>query len=809
MDFKIYSMRLSVTSLILLIFTASYSQNGFTSHIVTDKKDGLDLITGIATGDIDGDGFVDVVSTSQRDKTLSWHKNLDGEGTFSHRKIIDNNLLSAFNVFLADVDNDGHLDIICTSSTYEQTKILWYRNLDGLGNFGPRQEIYSRNEDGAQITINIADLDNDGDVDIICTYRATKDVIWFENNNGTFTQHDITTLNYEPMLISAEDVNGDGFMDLVIGSRTGNRLVFYEGDGTGNFSEGRPVSTSVNSIIRYKFADIDNDGDLDVVAIFNNRISWFENLDGNGNFSSQRLILSRLGSSFITIQDVDNDGALDIVVGNSTRDDIGWIKNNDGLGNFGSFQLIDSKYDDPVFLEAVDIDGDGYLDLVSGSIIDQSIDWYKSTPENGSFESRETITGLTRGPYSTDSGDMDGDGLKDIVAADYDGNKIVWFKNIDNQGNFSTQNIISVWENSVKSVQLVDIDRDGDLDILAVTNSDVKWFENDGFGNFSNVHVIEPDNYSLMSAFYVDINGDGFEDIITFASNNGIYWYENLNGTGQFGEKNIVANSTGVITFYPGDINSDGAVDIVLVKYGQEAVWMENDGQGNFGPAVTLFTDFIVGSYVYVGDVNGDGNDDIVLGDVNKLMWYENLDGLGNFGPEQIIEEGDMSAYTILLHDMDSDGMVDVVISEGRSGRVAWYRNEGGQGNFGIRQTIGSGVYFFNVDDIDDDGYPDVIAPQMYQHKITLFKNAMSLGTGRENELKSKTLIYPNPTSHFINIFSTSEIVAIEVFNSLGQRMIQLEKTSKIDISSFNSGFYYVRIKDVEGKVTLKKIIKK
>src|SRR5690606_32388484 len=176
---------------------------------------------------------------------------------------------------------------------------------------------------------------------------------------------------------------------------------------------------------------------------------------------------------------------------------------------------------------------------------------------------------LTRGPYSTDSGDIDGDGLKDIVAADYDGNKIVWFKNIDNQGNFSTQNIISVWEMSIKSVELIDIDRDGDLDILAVTNSEVKWFENDGYGNFSNVHIVEPDNYSLMSAFYVDINGDGFEDIITFASNNGIYWYENLNGTGQFGEKNIVANTTGVITFYPGDINSDGAVDIVLVKHGQ------------------------------------------------------------------------------------------------------------------------------------------------------------------------------------------------------------------------------------------------
>ncbi|MFT6688753.1 MAG: hypothetical protein ACJAX7_001778, partial [Saprospiraceae bacterium] len=71
------------------------------------------------------------------DKLLVWYKNTDGQGTFGQPQIIDNNITSARNAFAADLDGDGDNDIVLISRYIEYpTKLAWYENIDGLGNFG-------------------------------------------------------------------------------------------------------------------------------------------------------------------------------------------------------------------------------------------------------------------------------------------------------------------------------------------------------------------------------------------------------------------------------------------------------------------------------------------------------------------------------------------------------------------------------------------------------------------------------------------------------------------------------------------------
>ena len=801
-------MKTKLFFILIIVLFKTNAQNGFDSHIITTGSDGLDWATAIATGDIDGDGFVDVVSTSSGDMNISWYKNLDGNGTFANPIVIENNLRSAFHLFLVDIDNDSDLDILVTSSTYEEEKIFWYENLDGLGNFGPKQLLYSYVQDNTRMVINVADIDNDGDIDILCATTGNNQARWFENNNGVFTDHLIASFDFLPTLISADDVNGDGNLDLVVGSYNENVLYFHEGDGLGNFGTGTLISDAVNQINEYEFVDIDNDGDLDVVGIFDNKLAWFENLDGNGTFGTRQVIQSQFGLQSLTLLDVDNDGDFDVIAANSSRDKIVWFENLDGQGSFGTEQSIASLYGIPVKLITADMNGDGYEDVISASLEDQSVDWFMNLEGSGDFGKRETVIGLTAGPWATDSGDIDGDGFNDIVCAVHEGNKIVWFKNLDNEGLFSSMNIISTQQDGCRFVKLVDIDLDGDLDILAVTKSSVKWYENDGEGNFETVHVVEPDNLGLSAAYFLDINGDGLKDIITFSTNYGVYWYENLNGLGVFGEKNIVDGTSPSNSFYPIDIDSDGDVDIVIVESVNKVAWFENDGHGNFGLENLLDTDLFYAYNVTGVDIDNDGDNDLVVADFNKIVWYENLDGLGNFGPQKIIDDQDIDADYMVFYDMNGDGNLDLLTSIWTLQKVVWYPHTDGLGNFGSRVNIGSGSLIFNVDDIDNDGKLDVIAPLINGNRITWYRNTGNLGIGNNINLGYDFIMFPNPTANNFKIKSTNAIIELRIYNNIGQMVLSTKDSSEIDISTLSSGLYFVKVLDATGKMGIQKLIK-
>ncbi len=294
-----------------------YSNDGtgsFTKSVVYSGSTYANDIYGVNLGDIDNDGDNDLVA--YRQYALVWFEN-DGAESFTPHNIPDNLGSGVTNSSLGDFDNDGNLDIVISS--YYGDHIYWYQN-DGLGNF--HETMIATGLDNLNC-VEVADLDLDGDVDIVSGTQGSR-LDWFENDgSGVFTTHSISTSSYSPRSLSSGDIDGDGDVDLLT---TGNRLMWWENDGQGGFT-GHQVST-LNVGFSVTGADIDGDGDYDIVTIDSNtdRVLWYEN-DGSGNFTEYVIPTPADYPRFVTVADLDGDGDIDIASSSDGDDKIAWYPN--------------------------------------------------------------------------------------------------------------------------------------------------------------------------------------------------------------------------------------------------------------------------------------------------------------------------------------------------------------------------------------------------------------------------------------------------------------------------------------------------
>jgi len=158
---------------------------------------------------------------------------------------------------------------------------------------------------------------------------------------------------------------------------------------------------------------------------------------------------------------------------------VGWFENIDGLGSFGAQQTITTNVNEPLSVFAEDLDSDGDLDVLSASLLDAKIAWYENTDGLGSFGPQQIITSNAGDTIAVYSIDIDGDGDMDVLSASYD-DKISWYENTNGQGTFGPLQMITTEASSPRSVFASDIDGDGDVDVLSASSFDDKiaWYEN-------------------------------------------------------------------------------------------------------------------------------------------------------------------------------------------------------------------------------------------------------------------------------------------------------------------------------------------
>jgi len=271
-------------------------------------------------------------------------------------------------VAFGDIDNDGDQDI-CIS--IEETPILVYRN-DGLGKFD-KIGLFSGSNPGQGIAF--ADIDNDGDLDLYVARYDSHNRLYRNNGDGTFTN--IAAAARVDTLVNSRgvafgDVDNDGYLDLYVVNQNGANILYHNNrDGTfDNIAPKAGLNVSRDNPNFYdqgaSFADIDNDGDLDLyVAGAGERDLLFRN---NGNLTFKEIgnianvDIDSEPSQGVAFGDIDNDSDLDLCVTNGP-DYPNRLYQNDGTGIFTEKVVAEADTSFGSGVAFADVDNDGDLDF--------------------------------------------------------------------------------------------------------------------------------------------------------------------------------------------------------------------------------------------------------------------------------------------------------------------------------------------------------------------------------------------------------------------------------------------------------------
>ena len=273
------------------------------------------------------------------------------------------------------------------------------------GNFGNANNI-TTSADGVR-SVFAADVDGDGDMDVLSASRYDDTIAWYENDgSGSLTPHVITESADAAVSVFAMDVDGDGDMDVLSASYFGDTIAWYENDGSQSFTP-HDITTSANGAVSVFAADVDGDGDMDVLSAswYDDTIAWYEN-DGSEGFTPHVITAFADHAHSVFAADVDGDGDMDVLSASAVDDTIAWYE-NDGSESFTP-HVITATANSAWSVFAADVDGDGDMDVLSASRYDDTIAWYENDG-SGSFTSHDITTSADYA-YSVFATDVDGDG---------------------------------------------------------------------------------------------------------------------------------------------------------------------------------------------------------------------------------------------------------------------------------------------------------------------------------------------------------------------------------------------------------------
>jgi|GEM_PF-6046631 len=355
------------------------------------------------------------------------------------------------------------------------------------------------------------DMDGDGDLDLLAPHADNGGAVWYENpGDGRFVSHRIIKTS-DPVIskMVPSDMDGDGDLDFLAINVFSTAVTLFQNDGNGNFLSGPQISSD-SRFRDLAVGDFDSDGDLDMIAINGNSITSVTNAtasNGQGTisrevFGAKRTVTTQVaGGQEVACADLDGDGDLDVVSTSADDNKIAWYE-NDGNGIFGAQKIITQTAVGARNIFISDLNGDRILDIVSTTTGDNRISWFPNLG-GGNFDSPRTITLAVNGIEDIDAADMDGDGDLDVLSASNNDNKVAWYPN-DGNGNFGDQIIISPEKRGASYVWVAtgDLDGDGDLDVVSAISDRgiIEWYENTGS---------VPLSAKCVAPFSIPLNADG------------------------------------------------------------------------------------------------------------------------------------------------------------------------------------------------------------------------------------------------------------------------------------------------------------
>ena len=344
----------------------------------------FDKAASVYSADIDGDGDMDILGAAswvfQGDDDITWWENVDGSGLSWVENTIDGNFDGAIAVYSEDIDGDGDMDVIGAGCYANQ--IVWWENVDGLGtswikhtvdsNFVTAYFVYSE------------DIDGDGDMDILGAAEYPDEITWWENLNGSgtsWTEHNIASDFLGAQSVYSADIDGDGDMDVLGAAWIVNDITWWENmDGSGtSWTEHNIAGGFLGAQSAYS-EDIDGDGDMDVLGAspYLDEFTWWENVDGSGTTWTEHNIAEGFDAAYsVYSEDMDGDGDMDVLGAAFNSSDIVWWENIDGTGTSWAEHFVDTNFNAARSVYAEDIDGDGNMDVLGAASAGNDISWWR------------------------------------------------------------------------------------------------------------------------------------------------------------------------------------------------------------------------------------------------------------------------------------------------------------------------------------------------------------------------------------------------------------------------------------------------
>jgi hypothetical protein len=362
----------------------------------------------------------------------------------------------------------------------------------GRGGFQPGTNLVVG---AASWAITTGDVDGDGDLDLL-TGNITGNTVSLLRNagNGTFGTATSITVGVGPTDLALADVDGDGDLDLLVSNFTDNTVSVRLNDGTGVYSGSQNIAMPANTAPdQLALGDVDGDGDLDLLVGSGSGLSYAVTLRLNGGdatgsntgvFSGGQSISVSGESHGVALADVDGDGDLDVLAASVTTGFV-MVRLNGGdatgsnTGVFSGSGFV-AVGDTPASIAMGDIDGDGDLDLLTANYGSNnvSICFNKGTGDFINYSVNTTVA-VGSGPYNIALADVDADGDLDLLTANAgygtNGNAVsVRLNGGDasgsNTGAFSNGTTVAVGDYP-RAITVGDLDGDGDLDFATPNGS--------------------------------------------------------------------------------------------------------------------------------------------------------------------------------------------------------------------------------------------------------------------------------------------------------------------------------------------------
>ena len=740
--------RLIAICSILLFITAAQAVTFKNPPIVPSTSDVVDL----GAADLNHDGKLDLLYVDGYASTTLHVLLGNGDGTFTHAQDISLPQGVCCDIAIADVTNDGNVDIIM-AGTVVNSFIVQIAVMVGNGDgtfqspvISSFQETSSGSFPSFQGVIAVGDINGDGAQDLVINDFGVLCLL-SGNNSGTFKLTNTITTYLEKSVYLA-DLNGDHNLEIIVTDLLGSDFMVLLGEGHGLFQTGVRYTAS-GSTGGFRLVDVDGDGHLDMLAqSYPGQIGYFK---GNPDGTFGAFVVLRtfdVSNTLAGAADFNSDGILDLLFTNPTGIGVGLGKS--GLTFYPIQSTVSGKgptnYPLPPTPVTGDFNGDGHLDVVMAV-------------EGGIA----ILLGKGDGTFaSADFYDM-GQQVGAAVVADFNGDKLpdiavtvpAVFPRLvigDGHGGFTLapdQNSSYGSQTPDTTIVAADFNGDGKVDLgfgTLMPNVSLLGSQSIAFGvgdgTFTTPTVV--DNASPVMA---DFNKDGRADMILVG---GIFAAVLLGEANDTFTQITTTLHLSCNQFGVGDLNNDGKPDLILNCSDHFEIWLGN-GDGSFSYSSSIDNSGLGNHPILaVTDVDADGNIDLVMGPIASVavplgpltIFYGNGDG--TFQTPVFVPISHRYSQLVVA-DVNRDNNLDLVLTDGDG--IAVMMSLGGRKfDSETYYVAGQSVASLNVADVNGDGYPDIVVANPGGTTVVVLVNQPNGQSPQGSPVNGNLTISPEPS---------------------------------------------------------------